>query len=101
MTERSEREVELIDYIEALLKRKVLILSVTAISGLAAGLNSMDTPPGQYVSEALIVVAQPIASTGSEITVSGLSPQTYIALAKSDELMQSVRDTLLMMELDL
>ena len=100
VTESYERKVELIDYIEVLLKRKVLILSFAAISGLAAGLNSMDTPPGQYVSEALIVVAQPIASTGSEITVSGLSPQTYEALAKSDELMQSVRDTLLMMELD-
>ena len=103
-----EREVELIDYIELLLKRKGLIASVTVLCGLVVGVLALRTPL-QYESEALVVVSQPIASTrstdgeeagapGSEIQVSGLSAQTYQALAKGDELMQSLLDTLRMME---
>jgi capsular polysaccharide biosynthesis protein len=103
--EENEHEVELIDYIEVLLKHKWLIATVTVICGLAVWISSL-TSPRQYESQALVLVSQPIASThsagneetgaaGSVITVSGMAVRTYEALAKGEELMQSLRDTML------
>jgi len=89
-----ERQVELIDYIDVILKRKWLIIGITAISGLFVGYNTF-RGTRQYQAEALVVVSQPIATTAStrsdefssaEIVVPGLAAQTYEALAKSDEL---------------
>jgi len=62
--EENEREVELIDYIEVLLRRKGLIAAVTAVSALAVGLWTI-TSARQYEGQALVVVSQPIASTRS------------------------------------
>lgn len=103
--ENNDSEVELIDYIEVLLKRKLLIATVTVVCGLAAWILSL-TSSRQYESQALVLVSQPIAITqssyneetgtaGSAITVSGMAVRTYEALAKGDELMQSLRDTML------
>lgn len=100
-----EREVELIDYIEVLLRRWAMVVALTLLSGIIVGISSL-LGARQYESQALVVVSQPLASTrvsgedgvlGTEIQVSGMAAQTYEALAKSDELIQGLRDSLLAM----
>ena len=103
-----ERDVELIDYIEALLKQKWLILGFTVVCVVVAGVAA---PKGvTYETEALVVVSQAITtgskgesagglSPGSDIFVPGLSAMTYEALARSDELVRDLRDSLLQSDL--
>ena len=106
-----EQEVELIDYIEVLLKRRTLIVLITLLSAAGIGILSL-TQARTYESNALVVVSQPIASArmtggddpsgvmpGSEIQVSGLSASTYEALATGDELIAALRDSLLATDL--
>lgn len=105
-----EREVELIDYLEVMLKRKGLIAGITILCGLAVGIQTL-LSSRSYEAQALVVVSQPIASArttqesgpggmpGTEIQVSGMAAPTYEALAKGDELIASLRDSLLATEL--
>lgn len=106
-----EQEVELIDYIEVLLKRRTLIVMITLLSAVGIGILSL-TQARTYESHALVVVSQPIVSArmtggddpsgvmpGSEVQVSGLSASTYQALATGDELIAALRDSLLVTDL--
>ena len=95
-------EVNLLDLVESLLDRKWLILSGTFICALSVALYTFFTPR-QYKSEALILVSPSIVQPSSkdeegtrvsEITVSSLEASTYEVLAKSDELMLALADTL-------
>ena len=59
-----EREIELIDYIEVLLKRKKLIIIGTLVCVLVTGLYSI-TQPRSYQAEALVVVSPAIVAAGT------------------------------------
>ena len=114
--EEYEREIELIDYIEVLLKRKKLIIIGTLVCVLVTGLYSV-MQPQSYQAESLVVVSPAIVAAGtaqqergeggvapqvSEIIVPSMAAQTYEVLAKSDELMYALADTLMqMLEADL
>ncbi|MEW6754710.1 MAG: Wzz/FepE/Etk N-terminal domain-containing protein [Candidatus Latescibacterota bacterium] len=105
-----EREVELIDYIEVLLRHKSLIIGGTVLCVLAAVAYSLRQPQ-VYQAEALVVVSPAIVSAraaqatgpdqggsgppGTELTVPAMAVQTYQVLAKSDELMHALADTLI------
>ena len=102
-----DHEVELIDYIEVILKRKGLILGFTVICGLVVGVSAF-TDNRQYYAEALVVVSQSIVTRStidseevstSEIIVPGLAAQTYEALAKGDELVSELLDALRLFDL--
>lgn len=89
---------------EILLKHKWLILGGSFACALIVGLYSF-LSPRRYVSEALILVSPPIVKPGldsdegtqvSEIILSSLEPSTYEVLAKSNELMLALADTLKM-----
>ena len=56
-----EREIELIDYIEVLLKRKKLIIIGTLVCVVVTGLYSM-MQPRSYQAESLVVVSPAITS---------------------------------------
>ena len=95
-----EHEVELIDYIQVVLNRKWLIVGLTVFCGVVVGLKSV-LATRQYQAEALVVVAQGIATSktegnlsATEIIVPGLAAQTYEALAGSDELITTLLDSL-------
>ncbi|MBU2503347.1 hypothetical protein KJ682_18610, partial [bacterium] len=107
--EEYEGEVELIDYIEVLLKRKRLIIGGTVLCALAAGFFSLSSPRG-FEAQALIVVSPTITGSArgggegeggwaapgaAEIIVPGLAATTYEALATGDELLTTLRDSLL------
>ena len=90
--EEYEREVELIDYIEVLLKRKWLIIGGTLLCAVVTGLSVLSSPR-LYEARALIVVSPAIASVrqaaqgggveaapGTDIVVPGLAAETYEAL---------------------
>jgi capsular polysaccharide biosynthesis protein len=105
-----EREIELIDYIEVLLKRKKLIILGTLVCVVVTGLYSM-MQPRSYQAESLVVVSPAITSAtdaqqqgaeggdrpppGMELVVPSMAAQTYEVLAKSDELMYALADTLI------
>jgi hypothetical protein len=106
-----EREIELIDYIEVLLKRKKLIIIGTLICVVVTGLYSI-MQPRSYQAESLVVVSPAITSAsdgqqrrgteggdvpppGMQLVVPSMAAQTYEVLAKSDELMYSLADTLI------
>ena len=104
------REIELIDLIEVLLRRKKLIIGGVLVCVLATGLFSL-LQPRSYQAESLVVVSPAIISVekgqqrpdeqgefpqpGTEIMIPSLAAQTYEVLAKSDELMYALADTLI------
>lgn len=103
-----EREVELIDYIEVLLRRKWLIILGTLACVLVVGVYSV-MQPRTYQAEALVVVSPAITTAsvakqtggpaesptpGSELVVPGLAAQTYQVLARSDALVYALADSL-------
>jgi uncharacterized protein involved in exopolysaccharide biosynthesis len=108
--EESEREIELIDYIEVLLKRKTLIIIGTLFCVVVTGLYSI-MQPRSYQAESLVVVSPAITSAadgqqqgaeggdvpppGMQLVVPSMAAQTYEVLAKSDELMYALADTLI------
>jgi hypothetical protein len=105
-----EREIELIDYIEVLLKRKKLIILGTLVCVVVTGLYSI-MQPRSYQAESLVVVSPAITSAadgqqqgaeggdvpppGMQLVVPSMAAQTYEVLAKSDELMYSLADSLI------
>jgi capsular polysaccharide biosynthesis protein len=105
-----EREIELIDYIEVLLKRKKLIIIGTLVCVVVTGLYSI-MQPRSYQAESLVVVSPAITSAtdgqqqgaeggdvpppGMQLVVPSMAAQTYEVLAKSDELMYALADTLI------
>ena len=110
--EEYEREVELIDYIEVLLKRRRLIIVGTVLCAVVTGLFVLSRPR-LYEAQTLIAVSPVITSVGpggqeegsqeapgTEIVVPSLAAETYEALAKGDELLAALRDSVLGAELD-
>jgi len=106
-THEFEREVELIDYIEVVLKKKWLIARLTGACMLLVGINSL-MGTRQYHAESLVVVSQAISTISNsepdetsppEIIVPKLAAQTYQALAKADELVADLLDSLLKSDL--
>ena len=106
-THEFEREVELIDYIEVVLKKKWLIAGLTGACILWVGINSL-MGTRQYHAESLVVVSQAISTilnsepdetSPPEIIVPRLAAQTYQALAKADELVADLLDSLLKSDL--
>ena len=94
----TEREIELIDYIEIVLKRKWLIAAAT-LAGLAGGwFLRADPPPTRYEATVLLLV-KPLASAGeggkdTKVALSALSTTFYSALALADDLKQALIDSL-------
>ena len=95
-------EINLAGIFNALWEYKWPVICFSLVSAFAVGLFSFFTPR-QYKSEALILVSSPIVKPNSdseegaqvsEITLSSLDASTYKILAKSDELMFSLADTL-------
>ncbi len=90
-----EREIELIDYIEVVLKRKWLIAAAT-LAGLAGGWFFRADPPPTRYEAAVMLMVKPMASTavGTEVAVPSLSSQFYHSLALADDLKQALIDSL-------
>ena len=94
----TEREIELIDYIEVVLKRKWLIAAAT-LAGLAGGwVLRADPPPTRYEASVLLMV-KPKAAAASANTkgidvAPSLSSQFYQSLALADDLKQALIDSL-------
>ena len=93
----TEREIELIDYIEVLLKRKWLIAAAT-LAGLAGGWFSQADPPPTYEAAVLLMVKPKAAAAagntkGIDVAPS-LSSQFYQSLALADDLKQALIDSL-------
>ena len=98
--ERYDNEINLAELIEVLLKRKWLIFSGSFACALIVGLFTFSMPR-LYQSEALVLVSSSIIKPNSngkdavsQITVSSLEAMTYEVLAKGDELMLALADTL-------
>jgi uncharacterized protein involved in exopolysaccharide biosynthesis len=92
----TEREIELIDYIEIVLKWKWLIAGAT-IAGLAGGWFFRANPPPTQYKAAVLLMVKPRASVSSkdtEVAPSALSSQFYKSLALADDLKQALIDSL-------
>ena len=96
-------KIELAEFIKVFSDRKRLILGGSSICTLIVFLFTF-LSPRQYQSEALILVSNSMMKTSnedgqepsvSEISVSTLEPSTYEIIAKSDELMLALADTLI------
>ena len=99
--DRYDDEINLAELIELLLKRKWFIVGGTSISAIVGLIMAFSTPI-QYESEALILVSSnPLVVKSnegaqmSEVVVSALEASTYEVLAKSDELIFALADTLM------
>ena len=99
---RHDDEINLAELINTLLERKWLIFGGAFICSFIVGLYLVSKPK-QYQSEALVLVSSSILKPNSgnvegpqvsEITVSSLEASTYEVLAKSDELLLALADTL-------
>ena len=102
-----ENETELIDYIVVILKRKWLIICGTLICALVVGVFSL-LQARTYEAEALLVVSPALTSAadaqqgnrstvaplGTEIAIPSMAVQTYQVLARSDELLYALADSL-------
>lgn len=95
-------EYTLEDIAEIIFKKKGLIIGGSLIVTFLVGLITF-LSPREYQSEALILVSPSILKPGtdgnkeaqmSQITVSSLDASTYKVLAKSDELLVALSDTL-------
>jgi hypothetical protein len=96
-------DIKIAELLDALLKRKRLILAGSFLCAFIVGLFTLLTPR-EYESEALILVSPTIVKNSSEgdqgmpvsnVVVSSLEASTYEVLAKSDELMLALTDTLI------
>ena len=95
-------EINLTELVEILIRRRWLIVAGSFVSALIVGIYT-SLIPKQYSSEALILVSPSIVKPNSEknegtqiseVTISSLEASTYEVLAKSDELMLDLADTL-------
>ena len=100
--DRYDSEINLAELITILLNHKSLIVGIPFFCALLAALIT-SLQPRQYESEVLILVSPSIVKPNnksnegtqlSEVTVSSLEASTYEVLAKSDELMLALADTL-------
>ncbi len=85
-----EREVQLIDYIDVVVKWKWLIAAVTLMFVVGSLLrSSLQTQPTWYSAKALIYVASSQAASvegrATEVTLPTLSPAFYRSIALADE----------------
>lgn len=101
--DRYDDEISLAELFKILLQRKWLILGGSLTCALIVGMYTY-LLPRHYQSEALVLISPSIIKQGSsdgddsaqvsEIIVSSLEASTYKILAKSDELMLALADTL-------
>lgn len=103
---RNYDEIDIAELTNLLLDRKRLILIVSLACTMMVGLYTIATPY-KYRSEAMILVSSSIVSPShnsdgkaqvSEIKVSALEASAYEVLAKGDDLMLALADTLIAME---
>lgn len=88
-----EREVELIDYINVILKRKWLIAAGTLVCILAAAVYSLARKsPTLYEAKASLLVIPPPFK--ADLTPPSLSVYAYEQLARAQDLEQAVIDSL-------
>ena len=84
-----EREVELIDYIEIILKYKWLILLVTAVCALGAVVHNSRQPVSYEASAHLLVIPPENQAKGlrdTEVEPSKLTIQNYQSIAMSGKI---------------
>jgi uncharacterized protein involved in exopolysaccharide biosynthesis len=92
-----EREVELYDYIEVLLKYKLFILIATVVCGSIGWVLRPDPTPPLYEADAVLMVKNLPSSQNSqqvEIPTGTQSSGFYNALALADDLKQALIDSL-------
>jgi len=91
-----EREVELYDYIEVLLKYKWIIIAATLVcGGIGWVLRPAPTPPLYEADVVLMVKNLPNGNQQSEIPTGGMQTSGfYQALALADDLKQALIDSL-------
>ena len=90
-----EREVELYDYIEVLLKYKWLILVATLGCGSLAWLLKPTAPPPLYEADIVLMVKELSSQQeGADQAVAAQSSGFYETLARDDGLKQAVLDSI-------
>jgi hypothetical protein len=90
-----EREIELYDYIEVLLKYKWVILVTTLFcGGLGRIMRPVETPPF-YEADVVLIMKTPIQQgSAADVPVTTQSSGFYEALALADDLKQALSDSL-------
>ena len=94
-----EREIELYDYIEVLLKYKWFILVATLFCGGLGWIMKPKAPPPLYEADAVLIIKNLSLQQGSSTQTAGLPATTqssgfYEALALADDLKQALIDSL-------
>ncbi|MDP6702875.1 MAG: Wzz/FepE/Etk N-terminal domain-containing protein, partial [Candidatus Latescibacteria bacterium] len=90
-----EREIELYDYIEVLLKYKWLILIATLACGSLGWLLKPTAPPPLYEADIVLMVKELSSQQeGTDQAVAGQSSGFYETLARDDGLKQAVLDSI-------
>ena len=90
-----EREIELYDYIEVLLKYKWLILVATLACGSLAWLLKPTAPPPLYEADIVLMVKELSSQQeGTDQAVAAQSSGFYETLARDDGLKQAVLDSI-------
>ena len=93
---QDEKEIELYDYIEVLLKYKWFILVVTLICGASGWFLRAEPPPPIYTADAVLMIKnRPTQQTATEDAPSATqSTGFYEALATADDLKKALIDSL-------
>lgn len=91
-----EREIELYDYIETLLKYKWLILIITLVCGAASLLINPKLPPPDYKADAVLIVKnlQAINEQQDNVPAGNNTSGFYEKLALADDIKQALIDSL-------
>lgn len=91
-----EREIELYDYIEVLLRYKWFILAATLVCGALGWYFRPAPPPPLYEADAVLMIKdmQSAGSGDGEVTSSMQTSGFYSALATADDLKQALIDSL-------
>ncbi len=88
---QNEREIELYDYIEVLLKYKWFVLVVTLICGASGWFLRAEPPSPTYEADVVLIIKKmPTQQTGGEEVTSTQSSGFYEALARDDGLKKAV-----------
>ena len=86
-----EREIELYDYIEVLLKYKWFILAATLLCGGAGWFMRSEAPPPVYEADVVLMIKQmPSQQTDGQQVANTQSSGFYETLARDDGLKQAV-----------
>jgi len=83
--QQDTRDVELIDYLETLVRRKWLIALVVLASVAGAWLHTSRKPVYYSAGSLIYVAAQSAELQTTELNLQGLTPQFYVKVATADE----------------